>query len=134
MYKTFRIIFACAAAAAAAASVFLGIFLGIVPFFCCVIGAVFFFAMSMLFKFLQEDKEKNNAPETPEIPSVGEAAERADETNGADETSGADETDGGDTDAPNAADADGAPAEGVNDGSDDTAENANEPRSEKTDE
>ena len=128
MYKTFRIIFACAAAAAAAASVFLGIFLGIVPFFCCVIGAVFFFAMSMLFKFLQEDKEKKNAHETPEIPSVGEATERADETNGADET------DGGDTDAPNAADADGAPAEGVNDGSDDTAENANEPRSEKTDE
>ena len=73
MYKTFRIIFACAAAAAAAASVFLGIFLGIVPFFCCVIGAVFFFAMSMLFKFLQEDKEKKNAPETPEIPSVGAA-------------------------------------------------------------
>ena len=125
MYKTFRIIFACAAAAAAAASVFLGIFLGIVPFFCCVIGAVFFFAMSMLFKFLQEDKEKKNAPETPEIPSVGEAAERADETNGADET------DGGDTDVPNAADADGTPAEGENDGA---AENANEPRGEKTDE
>lgn len=79
MYKTFRIIFACAAAAAAAASVFLGIFLGIVPFFCCVIGAVFFFAMSMLFKFLQEDKEKKSAPETPGLSSDGQApAESAD--------------------------------------------------------
>ena len=63
-----------------------------------------------------------------------QAAERADETDGADETSGADETDGSDADAPNAADADGAPAEGENDGSDGAAENANEPRGEKTDE
>ena len=34
----------------------------------------------------------------------------------------------------NAADADGAPAEGENDGSDGAAENANEQRGEKTDE
>ena len=89
MFKALRIVCALAAAALAVACVFLGIFLGIVPFFCCVAGAVFFFALSMLFKFLQEDKEKKDEPPVPYIPDVappaGETTEKADAVPSADD-------------------------------------------------
>ncbi len=58
MWKYLRMICAIIAAAAIAASVFVAIFLGMVPFWATLAGALLFFALSMLFKYLQEESEK----------------------------------------------------------------------------
>ncbi len=70
MFKVFRIVFALAAAALIVACVFIGIFAGMVPFWCCVGGAVLLFALSMLFKYLQEEREKKDAPAIPAVPAA----------------------------------------------------------------
>ena len=91
MFKVFRIVFALAAAALIVACVFIGIFAGMVPFWCCVGGAVLLFALSMLFKYLQEEREKKDAPDAPAIPAVPAATP---DTDGA-EADGSRTADGG---------------------------------------
>ena len=91
MFKVFRIVFALAAAALIVACVFIGIFADMVPFWCCVGGAVLLFALSMLFKYLQEEREKKDAPDTPAIPAVPAATP---DTDGA-EADGSRTADGG---------------------------------------
>ena len=57
MFKILRMICAIIAAACAVACVIVAVNWGMVPFWGCLAGGVFFFALCMLFKFLQEDKE-----------------------------------------------------------------------------
>ena len=57
MFKILRMVCAVIAAAAVVACVFLGIYLGIVAFWCGAAAALLFFALCMLFKYLQEEKE-----------------------------------------------------------------------------
>lgn len=57
MYKILRMVCAVIAAAAVVACVFLGIYLGMVAFWCGAAAALLFFALCMLFKYLQEEKE-----------------------------------------------------------------------------
>ena len=57
MYKILRMVCAVIAAAAIVACVFLGIYLGMVAFWCAAAAALLFFALCMLFKYLQEEKE-----------------------------------------------------------------------------
>ena len=73
MFKALRIAFAVGAAALVVACVFIGIFVGMVAFWCCAAGAVLLFALSLLFRFLQEDREGKHEPETPHIPDVAPA-------------------------------------------------------------
>lgn len=73
MFKALRIAFAVGAAALVVACVFIGIFVGMVAFWCCAAGAVLLFALSLLFRFLQEDREGKHEPETPYIPDVAPA-------------------------------------------------------------
>ncbi len=94
MFKVFRIVFALAAAALIVACVFIGIFAGMVPFWCCVGGAVLLFALSMLFKYLQEEREKKDAPAAPAIPAVPAVPAATPDTDGA-EADGSRTADGG---------------------------------------
>lgn len=57
MYKILRMVCAVIAAAAVVACVFLGIYLGMAAFWCGAAAALLFFALCMLFKYLQEEKE-----------------------------------------------------------------------------
>ena len=57
MYKILRMVCAVIAAAAVVACVFLGIYLGMVAVWCAAAAALLFFALCMLFKYLQEEKE-----------------------------------------------------------------------------
>ena len=57
MFKILRMVCAVIAAAAIVACVFLGIYLGMAAFWCAAAAALLFFALCMLFKYLQEEKE-----------------------------------------------------------------------------
>ena len=57
MFKILRMICAIIAAACAVACVVVAVIWGSIPFWGCLAGGVFFFALCLLFKFLQEDKE-----------------------------------------------------------------------------
>ncbi len=57
MFKILRMVCAVIAAAAVVACVFLGIYLGMAAFWCGAAAALLFFALCMLFKYLQEEKE-----------------------------------------------------------------------------
>ena len=57
MYKWLRIIFAVLAAVLVAACVFVAILWDMLPFWICLAGAVLFFLLSLLFKYLQEESE-----------------------------------------------------------------------------
>ena len=57
MYKWLRIIFAVLAAVLVAACVFVAILWDMLPFWICLAGAVLFFLLSLLFKYLQEEGE-----------------------------------------------------------------------------
>lgn len=67
MFKILRIIAAVAAALLIAAAVFVGIFIGWIPFLGCAAGALLLFALSLLFKYLQETHE----PPPPEDEGSG---------------------------------------------------------------
>ncbi len=58
MYKILRIICCIIAALCVAACVFMFIYLGVVWGICSIVGAGAFFALTVLFKNLQEDQEK----------------------------------------------------------------------------
>ena len=79
MWKYLRMICAVVAAIAVAASVFIAIYLGMVPFWATLAGALLFFALSMLFKFLQEEREKDagdepNDTDADDAPATSAAA------------------------------------------------------------
>ncbi|HIY45363.1 MAG TPA: hypothetical protein H9731_02495 [Candidatus Borkfalkia excrementipullorum] len=57
MFKILRMICAIIAAACAVACVIVAVNWGMLPFWGCLAGGVFFFVLCLLFKFLQEDKE-----------------------------------------------------------------------------
>lgn len=57
MFKILRMVCAIIAAACAVACVIVAVIWGMLPFWGCLAGGVFFFALCLLFKFLQEDKE-----------------------------------------------------------------------------
>lgn len=67
MYKILRMIFSIIAAILVAASIFIALYVSMLAFWCCIGGALFFFVLTMYFKFLQEEseekalKEKNQA-------------------------------------------------------------------------
>ena len=98
MFKALRIAFAVGAAALVVACVFIGIFVGMVAFWCCAAGAVLLFALSLLFRFLQEDREGEHEPETPYIPDVAPAkADSPAEEDGAVREEASEKTDGNGT-------------------------------------
>ncbi len=66
MYKILRIICCIIAALILAACVFIFVYLGVIWGICSVVAAAAFFALTMLFKSLQEDYEKKNKPEDKE--------------------------------------------------------------------
>lgn len=62
MFKILRAVFAIAAAILIAMCVPAGIFWDMIAVWACLGGALLFFALSMLFKFLQEDREAKQEP------------------------------------------------------------------------
>ena len=60
MFKILRVIFAVGAAVLIALCVFAGILWDMIAVWACLGGALLFFALSMLFKFLQEEREKKS--------------------------------------------------------------------------
>lgn len=62
MYKILRIICCVIAALFLVACVFVFVYLGVMWGLCTVVGAAAFFALTILFKSLQEDYEKKNKP------------------------------------------------------------------------
>lgn len=63
MFKILRMVCAIIAAVAIALCVPAGIFWDMIAVWACLGGALLFFALSMLFKFLQEDRDKKDPPE-----------------------------------------------------------------------
>ncbi|MGN0823735.1 MAG: hypothetical protein ACI4MB_01555 [Candidatus Coproplasma sp.] len=69
MFKIFRIISCIIAAICVAACVFVFIYAGVVWGICTILGAVVFFALTVLFKHYQEDSEeklKGDGAQPPE--------------------------------------------------------------------
>ena len=62
MYKILRAAFAVLAAVCVALCIPAGIFWDIIAFCACLGGTLLFFALSMLFKYLQEERERKDAP------------------------------------------------------------------------
>lgn len=63
MYKVLRIICCVICALILAACIFIFVYLGPIWGICSVVAAAAFFALTILFKSLQEDYEKKNNPE-----------------------------------------------------------------------
>lgn len=91
MYKILRAAFAVAAAVLIALCVFAGILWDMIAVWACLGGALLFFALSMLFKFLQEEKERKQAPNSPEEDTLPEN----DEANGKEQPENTEKNDGG---------------------------------------
>ena len=92
MFKILRVIFAVGAAVLIALCVFAGILWDMIAVWACLGGALLFFALSMLFKFLQEEREKKEPQPDPSdgaAPS-GNADEAAPEERDADADQNAD--------------------------------------------
>ena len=102
MFKILRMICAVIAAACAVACVVVAVIWGAVPFWGCLAGGVFFFALCLLFKFLQEDKEGKagesalSADRGGTEANSGEPAEKRTGGNGADKTDRESDTDADD--------------------------------------
>ena len=93
MYKILRAAFAVAAAVLIALCVFAGILWDMIAVWACLGGALLFFALSMLFRFLQEEREKKEPQPDPSdgaAPS-GNADEAAPEERDADTDQNADD-------------------------------------------
>ena len=93
MYKILRAAFAVAAAVLIALCVFAGILWDMIAVWACLGGALLFFALSMLFRFLQEEREKKEPQPDPSdgaAPS-GNADEAAPEERDADADQNADD-------------------------------------------
>ena len=93
MYKILRAAFAVAAAVLIALCVFAGILWDMIAVWACLGGALLFCALSMLFKFLQEEREKKEPQPDPSdgaAPS-GNADEAAPEERKADADQNADD-------------------------------------------
>lgn len=65
MFKILRVIFAVGAAVLIALCVFAGILWDMIAVWACLGGALLFFALSMLFRFLQEEREKKEPQPDP---------------------------------------------------------------------
>ena len=65
MYKILRIICCIIAALILAACIFIFVYLGVIWGICSVVAAAAFFALTILFKGLQEDYEKKHTSEQP---------------------------------------------------------------------
>lgn len=65
MYKVLRIICCIIAALILAACIFIFVYLGVIWGLCSVVAAAAFFALTILFKGLQEDYEKKHPKEQP---------------------------------------------------------------------
>lgn len=91
MYKILRAAFAVAAAVLISLCVFAGILWDMIAVWACLGGALLFFALSMLFKFLQEEKERKQAPNSPEEDTLPENAE----ANGKEQPENPEKNDGG---------------------------------------
>ncbi len=57
MYKILRMVFAIIAAVLVAACIFVALYVSMLAFWCVIGGALLCFALSMFFKYLQEEKE-----------------------------------------------------------------------------
>ena len=108
MYKWLRIIFAVLAAVLVAACVFVAILWDMLPFWICLAGAVLFFLLSLLCKYLQEEGEGRDksaldvAREQQEAQRGAPQARRPENAPAGDE-SGADADEDGDSDGGNGA-------------------------------
>lgn len=73
MFKILRIACSVIAAVLVAVCIFIFLYVNITAGIVCVAGALFFFVLTMLFKYLQEEKEelsqKKNTPAMPAEPS-----------------------------------------------------------------
>lgn len=106
MYKWLRIIFAVLAAVLVAACVFVAILWDMLPFWICLAGAVLFFLLSLLFKYLQEESEgraKSALDVAREQQEAQTATARRPENAPAGDESGADADEDGDSDGGNGA-------------------------------
>lgn len=72
MYKILRIICCVIAALLLAACIFVFVYLGVIWGLCTVVGAAAFFALTILFKGLQEDYEKKNKSEPSPVEEENE--------------------------------------------------------------
>lgn len=72
MYKILRIICCVIAALLLAACIFVFVYLGVIWGLCTVVGAAAFFALTILFKSLQEDYEKKNKSEPSPVEEENE--------------------------------------------------------------
>lgn len=72
MFKILRVACSVIAAILVAVCIFIFLYVNITAGFICVAGALFFFVLTMLFKYLQEEKEelarKKSAPAEPADP------------------------------------------------------------------
>lgn len=98
MFKILRMICAVIAAACAVACVVVAVIWGSIPFWGCLAGGVFFFALCLLFKFLQEDKEGTSGESALSAGSDaeqrgGEPAEKRTGESGADKADRKSDTD-----------------------------------------
>ncbi|HIY77718.1 MAG TPA: UbiA family prenyltransferase [Candidatus Borkfalkia excrementavium] len=57
MYKILRMVFAIIAAVLVASCIFVALYVSMLAFWCVIGGALLSFALSMFFKYLQEEKE-----------------------------------------------------------------------------
>ena len=86
MFKILRMICAVIAAACAVACVIVAVNWGMIPFWGCLAGGIFFFVLCLLFKFLQEENEgtadQNGEPadHENERPAVSSSSDTADTT------------------------------------------------------
>ena len=64
MFKILRMACSIIAAVLVTACIFLGIFINIVACVACGAGALLFFVLTMLFKYLQEEKEEKDKKST----------------------------------------------------------------------
>ncbi|MCM1546063.1 MAG: hypothetical protein NC033_03395 [Clostridiales bacterium] len=82
MYKILRIICCIICALLLAACVFVFVYAGTIWGICSVVAAAAFFALTILFKSLQEDYDKKNNPATPseenekELPTENEEKDK----------------------------------------------------------
>lgn len=65
MYKILRIICCVICALILAACIFIFVYLGPIWGICSVVAAAAFFALTILFKYLQEDYDKKHSDEQP---------------------------------------------------------------------
>lgn len=79
MFKILRMVCAIIAAACAVACIIVAVNWGMIPFWCFLAGGVLFFALCLLFKYLQEEKEGTAEGSALSERGKGESAGKSDD-------------------------------------------------------